>query len=151
MKLYESWCLFAYREFYKNLLAILYELSLRTYGEKTNIPNRFCKDFDLHNDERIHAYLMKPSNNINSDPGFAYEAVMNSQRYIIHSGITCPCQFSLGNIASMSGITDSIGEGWDTRRASKRFNKENNVANQRQEVLMTTSKHFEIAHILFQQ
>jgi hypothetical protein len=76
-KLYESWCLFTYREFYKNLLAILDELSLRTYGEKTNIPNRFCKDFDLHNDDRIHAYSMKLSNNIHSDPGFSYEAVMN--------------------------------------------------------------------------
>jgi hypothetical protein len=27
LKLYESWCLFAYREFYKNLLAILDEVS----------------------------------------------------------------------------------------------------------------------------
>jgi hypothetical protein len=52
LKLYESWFLFAYREFYKNLLAILDELSLRTYGEKTNIRNRFCKDFGLHNDEK---------------------------------------------------------------------------------------------------
>jgi hypothetical protein len=47
LKLYESWCLFAYREFYKNLLKILVEFSLRTYGEKTNIPIRFCKFFDL--------------------------------------------------------------------------------------------------------
>jgi hypothetical protein len=38
---HESWCLFAYREFYKNLLAILDEISLRTFGEKTSIQNRF--------------------------------------------------------------------------------------------------------------
>jgi hypothetical protein len=31
LQLYESWCLFAYREFYKNLLVILDEVSLRTY------------------------------------------------------------------------------------------------------------------------
>ncbi len=30
LQLYESWCLFAYREFYKNLLVILDEVSLRT-------------------------------------------------------------------------------------------------------------------------
>jgi hypothetical protein len=52
LQLYESWCLFAYKKFYKNLLAILDELSLRTYGEKTNIPNRFCKHFCLHNDKQ---------------------------------------------------------------------------------------------------
>jgi hypothetical protein len=34
LQLYESWCLFAYREFYKNLLVVLDEISLRTYGEK---------------------------------------------------------------------------------------------------------------------
>ncbi len=30
LQLYELWCLFAYREFYKNLLAILDEVSLHT-------------------------------------------------------------------------------------------------------------------------
>ncbi len=34
LQLYESWRLFTYREFYKNLLVILDEISLRTYGEK---------------------------------------------------------------------------------------------------------------------
>jgi hypothetical protein len=76
-----------YREFYKNLLAILDELSKRTYGEKTKILNRFCTFFGLDNDERIHAYLMKQSKNNNPDPGLSYEAVVNSQKYIIHSGI----------------------------------------------------------------
>jgi hypothetical protein len=70
----------------KNLLAILDELSLRTFAEKTCIPNRFCKTFDLHNDEKIHAYLMKVSNNTNSDSGFSYETVMNSQSYTIYQG-----------------------------------------------------------------
>ncbi len=50
LQVYESWCLFAYRAFYKNLLVILDEVSLRTFGEKTSIPNRFCKHFDLHDD-----------------------------------------------------------------------------------------------------
>ncbi len=39
LQLYESWCLFAYREFYKNLLAILDAVSLRTFGEKTDFAN----------------------------------------------------------------------------------------------------------------
>jgi hypothetical protein len=40
LQLYELWCLLAYREFYKNLLAILNELSLGTFGEKTSIPSQ---------------------------------------------------------------------------------------------------------------
>jgi hypothetical protein len=51
---------------------------------------------------------MKLSNNNNSDAGFSYGAVMNSQRYIICSGITQPRQFSLGNKITMSGITDKL-------------------------------------------
>jgi hypothetical protein len=102
--------------FYKILLVILDEVSLRTFGEKTSIPNRFCKLFDLHDDERIHAYLMKLSNNTNSDFGLSYETVMNSQSYTICMGITQPCQFSLGSIPTMSRITDYVGEGWDERK-----------------------------------
>jgi hypothetical protein len=37
LQLYESWCLSAYREFYKNLLVILDEVSLRTYGGKKKV------------------------------------------------------------------------------------------------------------------
>jgi hypothetical protein len=129
--------LFAYKEFYKKLLAILDELSLHTFGEKTSIPNRFCKHFGSNNDERIHVYLMKLSNNTNSDSGFSYETVMNSQSNTIRSGITRPCQFSLGNIPTMSSITDSIGGGWDERKISGYFNERNNVANQQEEVPMT--------------
>ncbi len=89
LQLYESWCLLAYREFYKNLLVILDEVSLRTYGGKvTSIPNRFCKLFDLHDDEKIHAYLMKLSNNTHSDFELSSQTVMNNQSYTIHSGIT---------------------------------------------------------------
>jgi hypothetical protein len=88
LQLYELWCLFAYREFYTNLLVILDEVSLPAFGEKTSIPDRFCKLFDLQDDEKIHAYLMKQSNNTNSDSGLSYETVMNSQSYTICSGIT---------------------------------------------------------------
>jgi hypothetical protein len=65
------------------------EVSLRTFGEKqTGIPNRFCKVFDLHDDEQIQAYLMKLSNKTRSDFGLSYQTVMNNQSYTIRSGIT---------------------------------------------------------------
>jgi hypothetical protein len=85
--------------------------------------------FGLHDDERIQEYLIKLSNNTTSDPGLSYETVMNSQSYTIHSRITRPRQFSLRNMPTMSGITDSVGEGWDKRKISKYFNERNNIVN----------------------
>jgi hypothetical protein len=48
----------------------------------------FCKLFDLHDDEKKHAYLMKLSNNTQSDFGLSYKTIMNNQSYTIHSRIT---------------------------------------------------------------
>jgi hypothetical protein len=67
---------------------------------------------------------MKLSNNTYSDFGLSYQTVMNNQSYTISSGITRPCQFSLGNIPTMSGITESIGEGWDGRKNANSSTKE---------------------------
>ncbi len=51
--LYELWCLFMKREFYKNLLSILNEVNLQMYGEiQTVTHKRFCELFDLHDDEK---------------------------------------------------------------------------------------------------
>jgi hypothetical protein len=96
----------------KNLLAILDEVSLQTLGEKqTGVPNRFCKVFDLHDDEKIQACLMKLSNKTHSDFGLSYQSVLNNQNYTIQSGVTRPCQFVLGNIPTIIRITDSVGRG----------------------------------------
>jgi hypothetical protein len=73
---------------------------------------------------------------------------MNNQSYTIHSVTTQPRQFSLGNIPTMSSITDSIGEGWEDRKITIFFNERNNIVNGQEEVPMTTSKHFEHAYII---
>jgi hypothetical protein len=90
---------------------------------------------------------MKLSDNTNSDSGLCHGTVMNSQSYTIHSGITQPCQLSLGNIPTLSSITDSVGEGWDERKISIFFKEKNNIVNRHKEVSMTTSKQFEQAYI----
>jgi hypothetical protein len=97
----------------------------------------FCKLFELHDDEKIDVFLMKLSNNTHSDFGLSYQTVMNNESYTIRSGITLPRQFSLGNIPTMSGITDSIGEGWDDGKIAKFFNERNNIVNGQEEIPMT--------------
>ncbi len=67
---------------------------------------------------------MKLSNKTNSDFGLSYQTVMNNQSYTIRSGITQPRQFSLGNIPTMSCITDSVGEGWDDGKIAIFLTKE---------------------------
>ncbi len=122
--------------------------SVYVHLEKKQVPpTDFCKLFDLHDDEKIHAYLMKLSNNTYSDFGLSSKTVMNNQSYTIRSGITQPCQFSLGNILIMSGIADSIGEGWNERKIMIFFNERNNIVNGQEEVPVITSKHFEHAYI----
>ncbi len=91
---------------------------------------------------------MKLTKNTNSDFGLSFEIGMNSQNYTICMGITQPCQFPLGNIPTMRGITDYVGEGWDERNILIFFNKRNNIANGQEEVAMTTSNQFEQAHII---
>jgi hypothetical protein len=81
---------------------------------------------------------MKLSNNSNSDSGLSYETVMNNQSYTICSGITRPCQFSLGNIPTMSGVTEVVCEGWDERKILIFFNERNNIVNGHEEVARTT-------------
>jgi hypothetical protein len=72
---------------------------------------------------------------------------MNNQSYTICSGITRLCQFSLGNIPTMSSITDVVGEGWDKRKILKIFNERNNIVNGQEEVATTTSTQLEHAYI----
>ncbi len=93
------------------------EVNLQTFGEKQTVtPNRFCKLFDLHDDEKIQAYLIKLCNTTHSDFGLSYQTVLNNQSYTIHSGNIQPCQFVLGNIPTISGITDNVGRGWDDKK-----------------------------------
>ncbi len=91
---------------------------------------------------------MKLSNNTHSDFRLSYQIIINNQSYTIPSGITQPRQFSLGNIQTMSGITDSLGEGWDDGKITKFFNERHNIVNGQEKVPMTTSKHFEHAYII---
>ncbi len=115
--------------------------SVYVHLEKKQISkNRFCKLFYLHDDEKKHAYLMKLSNKTHSDFELLCKTVINNQSHTIHSDTTRPRRFSHGNIQTMSGITDSVGD-------TKNFNKRNNIVNGQEEVPMTTSKHFEHAYI----
>ena len=58
VKLLRSWCLFADREWFRNLLVIVGEVSERIYGSKTDIPKHFLNKFYL-DDEKVHAHMKR--------------------------------------------------------------------------------------------
>ncbi len=91
---------------------------------------------------------MKLSKNTHFDFGLSYQKVLNNQRYTIRSGITQPCQFSLGNIRTMRVLLIALVKAWMTQKISIFFNERNNTVNGQEEVPMTTSTHFEHAFII---
>jgi hypothetical protein len=82
---------------------------------------------------------MKLSNNTHSDFELSYQTVMNNQSYTICSGIARSRQFSLGNIPTMSCITDNVGEDWDDGKIEIFFNERDNIVNGQEEIPMTRS------------
>jgi hypothetical protein len=115
---------------------------------KQLLKTDFCELFDLHDDEKIQAYLMKIRNTTHSDFGLSYQTVLNNQSYAIRSGNVRPCQFVVGNIPTISEITDTVGRGWNDKKIARFFDENNKVGYGQKEVLMTNSKHYEHEYIL---
>ena len=119
LNLLKSWCIFSYREFYRNLLVIVGE-SDRIYGSKTNIPNQLLEMFCL-DDEKIHTHLRTWTTSGYLGHGFSYSAMIDAKLYKIQYQNIRPKQFILHKLVSISTITESIGVGWDMI-ASSYFN-----------------------------
>ncbi len=69
-KLLKSWCLFTDREFFRNLLVVVGEVSERIYGSKTHIPDNFLKTYDL-DDEKVHAHMKRWTSSDISGHGYS--------------------------------------------------------------------------------
>ncbi len=91
---------------------------------------------------------MKIRNTNHSDFGLSYQTVLNNQSYTIRSGNVRPCQFVLGNIPTISGITDNVGRGWNDKKMARFFDEKNKVGYGQQEVPISISKHYEHEYIL---
>ena len=117
LNLLKSWCIFSYREFYRNLLVLVGELSDHIYGSKTNIPNQLLEMFCL-DDERIHTHLRTWTTSGYFGHGFSYSAMIDAKLNTIQHQNIRPKQFILDQLVSISTITESICVGWDTIASS---------------------------------
>ena len=146
-KLLKSWCLFSYREFYRNLLVLLGEVSERIYGSKTHIPGNLLGMFGL-DDENVHAHMNRWTSSDISGHGFSYSAVIASKKITVQPESRRPKQFKLEKLESMTTITATVGKGCDTPEASNYSSADNDDTIDPMENLMTTLHSFEEANII---
>jgi hypothetical protein len=112
LMLFEGFCIFGYREFYKNLLCILMVVNKTMYGNNGYVPDKLmdifllsCPGIGNHMNQRVVA----------PDPVFpqSYQTIINNQELIIHNSVTRPVQYFLYTLPTMSTVYDKPGAGWD--------------------------------------
>ncbi len=106
LMLFEGFCVFGYREFYKSLLCILMEVNKTIYGNNGDVPDKLLDIFLLSSPgirNHMNGQVVAP------DPEFpqSYQTILNKQEFIIHNSVT---QHTL---PTMSTIYDKPGAGWD--------------------------------------
>jgi hypothetical protein len=103
------------------------------------------------NDDRIDNHLIQWYKNNHSDQGFSYEVIFDMMKHVVQAGNSHPLKLKLGHISSLSAITDSNGQGWNSVKISRYFkditnDKEEQKFKQKQK--MKTSHQFKEAFIL---
>jgi hypothetical protein len=110
--LFEAYCVFGYREFYKKLIYILLEVNKTLHGNNEGVPDKLL-DIFLLGSPGIRNYMnwqMRAP-----DPVFpqSYRTIIIKQEFIIHNSVTRPVQYSLSTMPTMSTIYDKPGAGWN--------------------------------------
>ncbi len=109
---FEGFCIFGYREFYKNLLCMLMVVNKTIHGNNGDVPDILLIMFLLSSPGiRNHINLQVGA----PDPVFlqSYQTIFNKQKFIIHNSVTGPVQYSLSTLPTMSTIYDKPGAGWN--------------------------------------
>jgi hypothetical protein len=148
LRLFESWCAFCHNEYTKNLLCVLEEIVRQLYGPSALIPNRFFGLFALDHEE-IKSLVTRRSKNQKGFLPYQFKTCLNDVDDIIIGGgvVVRPLQFPQGTLPSMTSILEKQGSGWDNVNEKTFFNQ--SEGNQRQEVVMSTSKEYEECFIMF--
>ncbi len=112
LMLFEDFCIFSYREAYKNLLCILMVVNKTIYGNNGDVPDSLLNMFLSSSPGiRTHLNLLVGA----PDPVFpqSYQTIFNKQEFIIHNSVTRPVQYDLSTLPKMSTIYDKPGAGWN--------------------------------------
>jgi hypothetical protein len=112
LMLFEDYCIFDFRKFYKNLLCILVEVNKTMYGNNDDVPRKLM-DIFLLGSPRIINHMIRQGGF--TDPVFpqSYQTILNKQEFIIHNSVTRSDQYSLSTMPTMSTIYDKPEAGWN--------------------------------------
>jgi hypothetical protein len=136
LMLFEGFCIFGYREFYKKMLCILMEVNKTMYGNNEDIPDTILDIFILSSPGiRNHMNLRV----VAPDPVFpqSYQTILNEQELIIHNSVTRPVKYSLFTMPTMSTIYDKPGAGWNNIDTDNYFT---NITKQMKRVMWYNKK-----------
>jgi hypothetical protein len=75
--------------------------------------------------------------------------VVAGKKITVQPESSCPKQFKLDKMVSMTTIIATVGRGWDTPEALNYFSADNDDTIDQKEKLMTTLHSFEEANILY--
>ncbi len=150
LMLFDGFCIFGYREFYKKLLCILMIANKTIYGNNGDVPDSLLNMFLLSSPgirSNMNLQVGAP------DPVFpkSYRTIFNKQEFIIHNSVTQPVQYSLSTLPTMSTIYDKPGARWnviDTDDYFTNYYQMNEMGDVvQQEKKSTTLQQFEEDHI----
>jgi hypothetical protein len=88
LMLFEAYCIFGYKEFYKKMLCILMEVNKTMYGNNKCVPDKLLENFLLSSPGiRNHMNQQVVALDHNVLPQ-SYRAIINKQEFIIHNSVT---------------------------------------------------------------
>ncbi len=105
LMLFEGFCIFGYRESYKNMLCILMVVNKTIYGNNGDVPDKLLNLF-LSSSPGIRNHMNRQV--VAPDPEFpqSYQTILNKQEFIIHNSVTRLVQYSLFPLPTMSTTAD---------------------------------------------
>jgi hypothetical protein len=148
--LFEDFCIFGFREFYKKLLCILMKVNKTIYGNNEDVLDDLLDVFLLRHPEIINHMIQQVEA---TDPVFpqSYQTIHNKQEFIIHNSVTPPLHHYLYTMPTMSSIYDKPRSGWNgtnTDNYFKNYFKTTDTGDVVQkEKQSTTPQQFEEDHI----
>jgi hypothetical protein len=118
-KLLEAYCIFGYREFYKNLLCILVFTHQRVYGKESLAPTQILKMFKRLDNKVVIDHLkwhFKPA-----CPLSFYHLYSINDDMTVHCTKIHPIQLKFGKVNDMLTFYDKQGDGWTNIHINKYF------------------------------
>ncbi len=122
-ELLEAFCIFGYREFYKNLLCILVFTHQRVYGKESLVPTQLLKMFKGLDNKLVIEHLQwhfKQTRPLSFDHLFS----INDDLTVCCTK-TRPILFKFGKVNDMLTFYDKQGEGWNNICTNKYFKQKN--------------------------